>query len=169
MEVANTEKKVPREWINEAGNGVNHQFVEYALLPDPGRAGPAQGGLPAPLCPSEEDPGQVNPRFNDPLALTRQGIFNFSCKAKMLYSFVRCAPAAFSMSRLVPTRSKATSTRASPPMGRTLRTIPWPKALCRTPSPGCSCSSGAETAAGRTGRSGCAGRSAPCRASRCGA
>ena len=31
MEVANTEKKVPREWINEAGNGVNHQFVEYAL------------------------------------------------------------------------------------------------------------------------------------------
>ena len=31
MEVANTEKKVPREWINEAGNGVNHQFVKYAL------------------------------------------------------------------------------------------------------------------------------------------
>ena len=30
-DVANTEKKVPREWINEAGNGVNHQFVEYAL------------------------------------------------------------------------------------------------------------------------------------------
>lgn len=29
--VANFEKKVPREWINEAGNGVNHQFVEYAL------------------------------------------------------------------------------------------------------------------------------------------
>ncbi len=31
MEAANTEKKVPREWINEAGNGVNHQFIEYAL------------------------------------------------------------------------------------------------------------------------------------------
>jgi 6-phosphofructokinase 1 len=31
MEVANVEKKIPREWINEAGNGVNHQFVEYAL------------------------------------------------------------------------------------------------------------------------------------------
>ena len=31
MDVANTEKKVPREWINEAGNGVNHQFIEYAL------------------------------------------------------------------------------------------------------------------------------------------
>ena len=30
-EVANTEKKLPREWINEAGNGVNHQFIEYAL------------------------------------------------------------------------------------------------------------------------------------------
>ena len=30
-DVANTEKKLPREWINEAGNGVNHQFIEYAL------------------------------------------------------------------------------------------------------------------------------------------
>lgn len=29
-----------------------------------------------------EDPGQVNPRFNDPLALVRQGIFSFSCNAK---------------------------------------------------------------------------------------
>jgi len=29
--VANVEKKIPREWINEAGNGVNHQFIEYAL------------------------------------------------------------------------------------------------------------------------------------------
>ena len=31
MDVANTEKKVPREWINESGNCVNHQFIEYAL------------------------------------------------------------------------------------------------------------------------------------------
>ena len=31
MEVANVEKKIPREWINEAGNGVKHQFIEYAL------------------------------------------------------------------------------------------------------------------------------------------
>jgi len=31
MDVANTEKKIPREWINEAGNGVNRQFIEYAL------------------------------------------------------------------------------------------------------------------------------------------
>ena len=30
-DVANTEKKLPREWSNEAGNGVNHQFIEYAL------------------------------------------------------------------------------------------------------------------------------------------
>ena len=30
-DVANTEKKVPREWINAEGNGVNHQFTEYAL------------------------------------------------------------------------------------------------------------------------------------------
>jgi len=29
--VANTEKKVPREWINEAGNGLNQQFIDYAL------------------------------------------------------------------------------------------------------------------------------------------
>ena len=31
MEVANVEKKIPREWINETGNYVNHQFIEYAL------------------------------------------------------------------------------------------------------------------------------------------
>lgn len=30
-EVANAEKKLPREWINEAGNGVLRPFVEYAL------------------------------------------------------------------------------------------------------------------------------------------
>ena len=30
-EVANTEKKIPREWINEAGNGLNQQFIDYAL------------------------------------------------------------------------------------------------------------------------------------------
>ena len=29
--VANTEKKVPREWINEDGNFVNDQYIEYAL------------------------------------------------------------------------------------------------------------------------------------------
>ncbi|MEA4890276.1 MAG: 6-phosphofructokinase [Clostridiaceae bacterium] len=30
-EVANTEKKVPREWINAQGNFVNEQFIAYAL------------------------------------------------------------------------------------------------------------------------------------------
>ena len=30
-EVANKEKKVPREWINEAGNGLKKQFIDYAL------------------------------------------------------------------------------------------------------------------------------------------
>ena len=30
-EVANTEKTVPREWINEAGNGIMPAFVDYAL------------------------------------------------------------------------------------------------------------------------------------------
>ena len=29
--VANTEKKVPREWINAAGNGINQEFIDYAL------------------------------------------------------------------------------------------------------------------------------------------
>ena len=31
MEVANAEKKVPLEWINEEGNGVNQHFIDYAL------------------------------------------------------------------------------------------------------------------------------------------
>jgi len=30
-EVANTEKKVPREWINDEGNGVELEFIQYAL------------------------------------------------------------------------------------------------------------------------------------------
>ena len=30
-EVANAEKKVPLEWINEAGNGVTQPFIDYAL------------------------------------------------------------------------------------------------------------------------------------------
>ena len=30
-EVANFEKKVPVEWINEAGNGVTQEFIDYAL------------------------------------------------------------------------------------------------------------------------------------------
>ncbi len=29
--VANTEKKVPQEWINEAGNGINQGFIDYCL------------------------------------------------------------------------------------------------------------------------------------------
>ena len=29
--VANAEKKVPREWINEAGNGIERGFIEYAM------------------------------------------------------------------------------------------------------------------------------------------
>jgi len=30
-DVANTEKKIPREWINEAGNGLTQDFIDYAL------------------------------------------------------------------------------------------------------------------------------------------
>lgn len=30
-EVANVEKKVPREWINAAGNGLEQPFIDYVL------------------------------------------------------------------------------------------------------------------------------------------
>ena len=30
-DVANTEKKFPREWINAAGNGIEAGYVDYAL------------------------------------------------------------------------------------------------------------------------------------------
>ena len=30
-DVANTEKKVPLEWINETHNGVKKEFIDYAL------------------------------------------------------------------------------------------------------------------------------------------
>ena len=29
--MANFEKKVPREWINEAGNGIEKPFIDYVL------------------------------------------------------------------------------------------------------------------------------------------
>ncbi|MDO4492610.1 MAG: 6-phosphofructokinase [Clostridia bacterium] len=30
-DVANTEKKLPREWINEDGNGINKQYIDYIM------------------------------------------------------------------------------------------------------------------------------------------
>ncbi len=46
-EVANTERKIPREWINEEGNFVNDKFVEYALpLIAEDSAPPKVDGLP---------------------------------------------------------------------------------------------------------------------------
>lgn len=45
--VANTEKKVPREWINEAGNGLNQAFIDYALPLIQGETElPKEDGLP---------------------------------------------------------------------------------------------------------------------------
>ena len=45
--VANFEKKVPRKWINEAGNGVNQQFIDYVLPLIQGDAkAPRVNGLP---------------------------------------------------------------------------------------------------------------------------
>ena len=46
-EVANTEKKGPRDWINEEGNGVTQEFIDYALpLINGENVGPKQSGLP---------------------------------------------------------------------------------------------------------------------------
>ena len=46
-QVANTEKKVPRDWINEEGNGVNEKFIEYAMpLINGENVGPKVNGLP---------------------------------------------------------------------------------------------------------------------------
>lgn len=46
-EVANTEKKVPRDWINEEGNGVTQKFIDYAMPLIVGEnAGPKVNGLP---------------------------------------------------------------------------------------------------------------------------
>lgn len=45
--VANTERKIPREWINEEGNFVNEKYVEYALpLIAEDSAPPKEDGLP---------------------------------------------------------------------------------------------------------------------------
>lgn len=46
-DIANTEKKVPREWINEEGNFVNEKFIEYALPLVQGKVDPKlEDGLP---------------------------------------------------------------------------------------------------------------------------
>ncbi len=47
VEVANAEKKVPAEWINEAGNGILQPFIDYALPLIQGEpARPLVNGLP---------------------------------------------------------------------------------------------------------------------------
>ncbi|NLI58161.1 MAG: 6-phosphofructokinase [Clostridium sp.] len=46
-DVANTEKKVPREWINKEGNGVTEDFIKYALPLIQGESSPPlEDGLP---------------------------------------------------------------------------------------------------------------------------
>ena len=45
--VANFEKKVPREWINEAGNGIEQPFIDYVLPLIQGEAdAPKENSLP---------------------------------------------------------------------------------------------------------------------------
>jgi len=47
IEVANMEKKIPRNWINEAGNGLRQEFIDYALPLIQGDINvPKQDGLP---------------------------------------------------------------------------------------------------------------------------
>jgi 6-phosphofructokinase 1 len=47
VEVANAEKMVPREWINESGNGVLKPFIDYALPLIQGECPrPIESGLP---------------------------------------------------------------------------------------------------------------------------
>lgn len=46
-DVANTEKKIPREWINDAGNGMKQEFIDYALPLIQGvSTPPLENGLP---------------------------------------------------------------------------------------------------------------------------
>ena len=46
-EVANTEKQIPREWINEEGNGLTEDFIHYALPLIQGESKqPLENGLP---------------------------------------------------------------------------------------------------------------------------
>ena len=46
-EAANTERKVPREWINAEGNGVTQEFIDYALPLVQGEMDrPLENGLP---------------------------------------------------------------------------------------------------------------------------
>lgn len=46
-EVANTEKKIPREWINAEGNGLTQDFIDYALPLIQGESNPPlEDGLP---------------------------------------------------------------------------------------------------------------------------
>ena len=45
--VANAEKKIPLDWINEDGNGLNENFIDYALpLIQGNMAAPLENGLP---------------------------------------------------------------------------------------------------------------------------
>ena len=46
-DVANTEKKIPREWINEEGNGLTQDFIDYLRPLITGEAHPKfEGGVP---------------------------------------------------------------------------------------------------------------------------
>ena len=73
---ANVEKKIPREWINAAGNGVEPPFLDYVLPLDPGRSRRTQGERDAPLCQAEKGAGQGRVKMKSirsPLQYDRSG------------------------------------------------------------------------------------------------
>ena len=58
-DVANTEKKVPLEWINPAHNGVEQSFIDYVLPLIQGEPKLPKGRFPPPLRQVEKGTGQV--------------------------------------------------------------------------------------------------------------
>ena len=67
------------------------------------------------------------------------------------YFFSIFIAATRSISFFVPTFSKSTSIRKSPPIGVILTSLPWPKALCRTLSPTAKLAAGAAFFCGGAG------------------
>ena len=56
--VANTEKKVPRQWINNEGDGITDGFIDYGSAPHSGPDQDDRRRRPAPLRAPEEGQGR---------------------------------------------------------------------------------------------------------------
>ena len=60
-DVANFEKKFPKEWITAEGNNVTEDFAKYALPLIQGETKLREGRRPAPLRPPQEGFSRSNP------------------------------------------------------------------------------------------------------------